>query len=326
MTDSTGTSGFSAASATAPAGAEAYETVATTRTTGKTEKPRGLFSDAWRELRRRPLFIVASCLILLLLLMVLFPQLFTSVDPNASDLTKSKQGPSAQAWFGYDLQGKNIYARAIYGARASILVGLLSTVGTVLIGSVVGILTGYFGGWVDNVLSRFSEIFLGLPFVLGAIVILTSFNTPGVNPSATRVITQVVVTISVLSWPIAMRIMRSAAISAKQQDYVKAARALGAKPSRIILRHMLPNTLAPVLVYSTIALGGFIGAEATLSYLGIGLKDPVVSWGVMIAESKEYIDKAPHLLIFPAAFLVVTVLAFVMLGDAIRDALDPKQR
>jgi oligopeptide transport system permease protein len=140
------------------------------------------------------------------------------------------------------------------------------------------------------------------------------------------VISQVVITISVLSWPIAMRIMRSAAISAKQQDYVRAARALGAKSSRVVVRHLLPNCLAPVLVYSTIALGGFIGAEATLSYLGIGLKDPVVSWGVMIAESKEYIDKAPHLLMFPAAFLVVTVLAFVMLGDAIRDALDPKQK
>ncbi|MCX2732114.1 ABC transporter permease [Saccharopolyspora sp. NFXS83] len=292
----------------------------------KPEKPRGLWGDAWRDLRRRPLFLASSAIIFVLLLMVAFPQLFTSVDPNLSVLSKSRQGPSADAWFGYDLQGRDIYARAIHGARASVAVGVLATLGTVVIGSIVGILGGYYGGWVDNLLSRFSEIFLGLPFVLGAIVILTTFNQPGEIPSGSRVIMQVVGSIAVLSWPIAMRIMRSAAISAKQQDYVKAARALGATPSRIILRHLLPNCLAPVLVYATIALGGFIGAEATLSYLGLGLKYPVVSWGVMIADSREFIEASPHLLMFPAGFLVVTVLAFVMLGDAVRDALDPKQK
>lgn len=292
----------------------------------KPEKPRGLWGDAWRDLRRRPLFLISLSLILLLLLMVFFPRLFTSVDPNLATLAKSRQGPSADAWFGYDVQGRDIYARTIHGARASIAVGVLATLGTVLIGSFVGILGGYYGGWADNLLSRFSEIFLGLPFVLGAIVILTTFNQPGEIPSGSRVIMQVVCSIAVLSWPIAMRIMRSAAISAKQQDYVKAARALGAKPSRIILRHLLPNCLAPVLVYATIALGGFIGAEATLSYLGLGLKYPVVSWGVMIADSREFIESSPHLLLFPAGFLVVTVLAFVMLGDAVRDALDPKQK
>ncbi|MEU6131325.1 ABC transporter permease [Saccharopolyspora sp. NPDC047091] len=290
------------------------------------EKPRGLWADAWRDLRRRPMFLASSAIIFVLLLMVAFPQLFTSADPNNAILANARQGPSADAWFGYDVQGRDIYARAIYGARASVAVGLLATLGTVLIGSVVGIIGGYYGGWLDNLLSRFSEIFLGLPFVLGAIVILTTFNQPGDIPSGTRVILQVVGSIAALSWPIAMRIMRSAAISAKQQDYVKAARALGATPSRIILRHMLPNCLAPVLVYATIALGGFIGAEATLSYLGLGLKYPVVSWGVMIADSRDYIETAPHLLLFPAGFLVVTVLAFVMLGDAVRDALDPKQK
>ncbi|MBK0866631.1 MAG: ABC transporter permease [Saccharopolyspora sp.] len=292
----------------------------------KQEKPRGLWGDAWHDLLRRPMFLIASAIILVLLAMVAFPQLFTSVDPNHSDLLKSREGPSAEAWFGYDLQGRDIFARAVHGARASITVGLLATLGTVLIGSVVGILSGYYGGWVDNLLSRLSEIFLGLPFVLGAIVILTTFNSPDEIPSGTRVIMQVVISIAVLSWPIAMRIMRSAAISAKQQDYVKAARALGAKPSRVILRHMLPNCLAPVLVYATIALGGFIGAEATLSYLGLGLKFPVVSWGVMISDSREFIQASPHLLLFPAGFLVMTVLAFVMLGDAVRDALDPKQK
>ncbi|GAA0512992.1 peptide ABC transporter permease [Saccharopolyspora subtropica] len=295
-------------------------------TGGRPRKPRGLWGDAWDDLRRRPLFIVAAVIIVVLLFIAAFPGVFTSADPSFQDLTKSRQGPSAEAWFGYDNLGRDVFARAIYGTRASIVVGLLATLLTVLIGGTIGIMAGYFGGWFDNLCSRFSEIFLGLPFVLGAIVILTTFNAEMVIPSAPRIITQVVLSIGVLSWPIAMRIMRSAAISAKQQDYVKAARALGAGAPRIILRHMLPNCLAPVLVYATIALGGFIGAEATLSFLGIGLRDPVVSWGVMIAESRNYIQAAPHLLLFPAGFLVVTVLAFVMLGDAVRDALDPKQR
>jgi oligopeptide transport system permease protein len=136
----------------------------------------------------------------------------------------------------------------------------------------------------------------------------------------------VVLTMTALSWPVSMRITRSAAITARGQDYVRAARALGAGPARVIWRHMLPNCLAPVLVYATIALGAFIGIEATLSFLGIGLRDPVVSWGVMISEARDYIRVAPHLLLFPATFLAVTVLAFVMLGDAVRDAFDPKGR
>lgn len=291
----------------------------------KQAKPRGLWGEAWRDLRRRPLFLISSGIILVLLLIAVFPQLFSNADPSYQILGKARDDPSAEAWFGYDNLGRDIYSRAIYGARASIMVGVLATLLTVLLGGAVGMITGYFGGWLDSLLSRFSEIFQGLPFLLGAIVILTTFNS-GVELSGSfRIITQVVVTIGVLSWPIAMRIMRSAVISAKQQEYVKAARALGASHPRVILRHILPNTLAPVLVYSTIALGGFIGAEATLSFLGIGLREPVVSWGVMIAESRSYISTAPHMLLFPAGFLVVMVLSFVMLGDAVRDALDPKQ-
>ncbi|RKT83508.1 oligopeptide transport system permease protein [Saccharopolyspora antimicrobica] len=292
----------------------------------KSQKPRGLWGDAWRDLRRRPIFLVSMAIIFVLLVMSVFPQLFTSVDPNHMDLARARQKPSAEAWFGYDTQGRDIYARAIYGARASIIVGVMATLLTVVIGSIFGLIAGYFGGWLDNLLSRFGEIFLGLPFVLGAIVILTTLNPATEIPDAFKITSLVILSISILSWPISMRIMRSAAISARNQDYVKAARALGAGPVRIILRHMLPNCLAPVLVYATIALGSFIAVEATLSFLGLGLRSPVVSWGVMIADSRQYITVAPHLLIFPAAFLVVTVLAFVMLGDAVRDALDPKQK
>ncbi|HEV7646792.1 MAG TPA: ABC transporter permease [Actinophytocola sp.] len=291
----------------------------------KPGRPRGLWSDAWRDLRRRPLFIVAGAVIVLLVVIAVFPGLFTNADPNLTDLARSRKPPSSGAWFGYDLQGRDVYARVIYGTRWSLLVGIGSAVFTVLIGSVLGILAGFAGGWVDGLLSRVGEVFFGLPFVLGAIVILTIFRNAGVN-GALPIVGVVVVSLAVLSWPVAMRIMRSAAISAKQQDYVKAARALGARPARIVFRHLLPNCLAPVLVYATIALGAFIGAEATLSFLGIGLRDPAVSWGVMISDSRNFIRVAPHMLLFPAGFLTVTVLAFVMLGDAVREALDPKLR
>ncbi|KAA2255663.1 ABC transporter permease [Solihabitans fulvus] len=285
-----------------------------------------LWGDAWRELRRKPRFVISAAIILVVLLMAVVPSLFTSVDPNFADLDHSRALPSGDAWFGYDLQGRNLFARTVYGTRASLIVGVTSALLTVLIGSVIGIVAGYYGKWLDSLLSRFGDIFAGMPFVLGAIVILTTLNAPTSNPSQTRIIVQVVLSIAVLSWPVAMRIMRSATLVAKQLDYVKAARGLGASPFRIIFRHLLPNTLAPVMVYATIAVGAFIGAEATLAFLGIGLRPPVVSWGVMISDSSNYVRTVPHMLLFPAAFVTITVLAFVMLGDAVRDALDPKSR
>ncbi len=288
-------------------------------------KPRSLWSDAWRDLRRRPLFIVAGAVILLLVVVAVFPGLFTSADPYHKDLDHFREKPSGDAWFGYDTQGRDVYARVVYGARWSLLVGVAASVLTVLIGGFLGILAGYFGRKADGVLSRVAEIFFGLPFVLGAIVILNMVRSADIR-GALPIVGAVVLSIAVLSWPVAMRIMRSAAISAKQQDYVKAARALGASSTRVIFKHLLPNCLAPVLVYGTIALGAFIGAEATLSFLGIGLRDPAVSWGVMISDSRNYVRVAPHMLLFPAGFLTATVLAFVMLGDAVREALDPKLR
>ena len=286
----------------------------------------GFWSDAWRRLRGRPLFWVASAIILVLLVMAVFPSLFTAVDPRAADLAGSGATPGPDAPFGRDLQGRDVYARAIYGAGPTLAVGVLATLGTVLLGALAGLLGGYRGGWPDALLSRFAEVFAGLPFVLGGIVILTTYNPPGQLVGESRLVVQVVATIVVLSWPMAMRIMRAATITARDQDYVRAARALGAGRLRVVFRHILPNTLAPVLVYATIQLGAFIGAEATLSFLGIGLKDPVVSWGVMIAESQDRVAQIPHAILFPAGFLVVTVLAFVMLGDAVRDALDPRGR
>jgi oligopeptide transport system permease protein len=290
------------------------------------DKPRGLLGDAWYDLRHKPLFWISGLFIVLFLVMAAVPQLFAHADPTFAVLDRSRQGPSAHAWFGYDVQGADLYSRVIYGTRASITVALLSTIGTTLLGSFMGIVAGFRGGWLDSLLSRIADIFFGLPFLLGAIVILFTFNPPGSNRGQWGIIGIVVTSLVVLSWPVTMRIMRASVLAVRNADYIIAARALGASNLRIITRHVIPNCLAPVLVYSTIMLGSFIGAEATLSFLGVGLKPPVQSWGIMVSESQDYLRVSPQLLLFPAAFLVVAVLSFVTMGEAVREALDPKLR
>jgi oligopeptide transport system permease protein len=285
-------------------------------------------------LRHKPLFIVSAILIVIFLLMAAFPALFTSVNPNANDLNRSLDKPIFGNWFqfgkegqfGYDIQGRDVYARTIYGARASIVVGVSVVLGNALIGGLIGIIAGYTGRWLDSILSRIGDIFLGLPFVLGALVILSTFASPAAEVGPVRIVLLVITALVVLGWPSFARIIRSSVISTKQLDYVQAARALGAGPGRIIFRHLLPNAVAPLMVVATISIGAYIGAEATLTFLGVGLREPVVSWGVMISAGTDYREAAPHMMLFPGVFLTLTVLGFVMLGDAVRDALDPKLR
>src|SRR5690349_9154512 len=191
------------------------------------DKPRGLLGDAWRDLRRKPLFWISAFFIVLFLVMAAFPSLFTSADPGYGTLSRSRVGPSSDAWFGYDVQGRDVYARVIYGTRASIIVAVLSTLGTVVIGGLAGVVAGFRGGWFDAILSRVADVFFGLPFVLGAIVILFTFNPPGANRGEFELIGLVVASLVILSWPVSMRIMRSSVLATKEADYIVAARALG---------------------------------------------------------------------------------------------------
>lgn len=286
--------------------------------------PRSLRGDAWRDLRKRPLFWFAAILILIFAAMAIAPWLFTNTDPRATVLSEARSSPTSENWFGRDVQGYDLYARCIYGARASILVGLFAAAGTAIIGSVFGLLAGYSGGWVDGLISRFAEIFFALPLILGAIIILTSLRREDAGYFWT--VFQVVLVFWVLGWPSIFRLMRSSVLQVKPNDYVQAARALGASPLRVVLSHILPNATGPVIVVSTINLGVFISAEAALSFLGIGLQPPTVSWGVMINDALVAMRSTPHVLLFPAAFLSLAVLAFIMLGDAVRDAFDPRSR
>ncbi len=292
---------------------------------GKQEKARSLGRDAWSELIRRPLFIISAILIIIFLLMAVFPQLFTDADPRACDLGRSRVPPSSEAWFGYDSLGCDVYANTIYGARSSMVVGLATTIMVALLGGFLGTMAGFYGGKVDSILSRFADIFFGIPFLLGALLVLTTFPSGPTTP-AWQTIAKVVGVLTVLGWPTFLRLMRSSVIQVRNADFVEAARSLGAPGGRLIRRHIVPNSVSPVIAVATISLGGFIVAEAALSFLGIGLQPPVISWGAQISSAVPWIRVAPYMLFFPAAFLSVCVLSFMMLGDAVKDALDPKLR
>jgi oligopeptide transport system permease protein len=279
-----------------------------------------LWSDAWRELRRNPLFWIGSLLGLVFVLMALFPQLFArGADPRSCSLSDSQGKPSAEHWFGFDQQGCDYLANVVYGARNSLIIGLLAVTVVLVMGVVVGAVSGFFGGLTDSVLSRLTDIFYALPLVLGALVVLRS----GILG---RGVVAVAIALAAFGWMTAMRLVRSQVIAVKSSDYVAAARSMGSSNGRILVRHILPNAVAPVLVYTTITIGVLIAAEATLTYLGVGLQRPAISWGLQIDAGQNLLRTSPHLVLFPSLVLTLTVMAFVMLGDALRDALDPRQR
>ncbi|MEU0400971.1 ABC transporter permease [Streptomyces sp. NPDC006197] len=286
--------------------------------TGPDKKPRSLWSDAWHDLRRNPVFIVSGLIILFLVIIAIWPSLIASGDPLDCDLAKAQEGSQPGHPFGFNGQGCDVYTRTVYGARASIQVGVLATLGVTLLGSVLGGLAGFFGGAWDGFLSRITDVFFAIPVILGGLVLLSVVSNNTVWP--------VIGFMVLLGWPQISRIARGSVLTAKHNDYVQAARALGASNSRMLLRHITPNAVAPVIVVATIALGTYIALEATLSFLGVGLKPPTVSWGIDISSASNYVRNAPHMLLWPAGALAITVLAFIMLGDAVRDALDPKLR
>ncbi|GIF01227.1 ABC transporter permease [Paractinoplanes rishiriensis] len=282
------------------------------------ERRGGLWADAWRELRRDPVFLIAGFVVLIFVTMAAFPGLFTRTDPRACQLSRSLTPPSWSHPFGFDLLGCDYYARVVYGARASIAIGILVMIGTVVVAVLLGSLAGYYRGPVDTIISRFTDVVFGLPFILGAIVLLATVDSRG--------ILEVGLVLVALGWTTMTRLMRSSVLSVLNADHISAARVLGASDARILATHVLPNAIAPVLVYATIYVGIIIAAEATLSFLGVGLQLPAISWGLMISDAQYRIGQAPHLLLWPGLFLSLTVLSFILMGDALRDALDPKLR
>lgn len=286
-------------------------------------RARSLNADAWRELRGNWMFWLSAGLILLFVVMAIAPGLFTSTDPR--QVGPVRQTPGGEAIFGRDMQGYDIFSRTIHGARASILVGLTTTLLTTLVGSAIGVLAAYRGGWLDALISRVTDVFFAIPLLLGGILFMSAFPSDQNTPYFV-VIGKVVLVLTVLGWPSIARLMRSSVLQVLPNDYIQAARALGASPHRIVTRHVIPNAMAPALVVAAINLGVFIVAEASLSFLGIGLVPPAISWGVAISDGLVAVRTFPHILFFPSIFLSVCVFAFIMLGDAAQDAFDPKSR
>jgi oligopeptide transport system permease protein len=278
----------------------------------------GFWRETWRGVHRRPKFVVAALLILFVVVIAMFPTLFTGADPDYADPGQSLLTPSAAHWFGTDLQGHDIYARTIYGARASVTVGLGATLAVFVVGGALGALAGFYGGWVDALVSRITDVFFALPLLLAAIVLMGVLHH--------RTVWTVMAILALFGWPQVARIARGAVLEVRASDYVLAAEALGLSRFQILLRHVVPNALGPVIAVATIALGVFIVTEATLSYLGVGLPTSVVSWGGDINTDQTRLRSGSPILFYPAGALAITVLAFMMMGDALRDALDPASR
>ncbi|MGI5290538.1 ABC transporter permease [Nonomuraea polychroma] len=274
------------------------------------------------ELRRRPAFAASGAVALLVCVMAAFPQLFAGWfgggDPRSCDLVNSGLPPAPGHPFGFDIQGCDLYTNVVYGARSSVLIAVLVTAGMILIAVVLGSLAGYFRGWVDALISRIMDVFFGFPALVGMIVILQA-------ASAHNELTVSAVLI-LFGWPVLARVMRGSVLETATSEYVAAARGVGAGTARILLRHVLPNSFGPVAVLAGLNVGGVIASESALTFLGVGLQTPAISWGVQLNTAQQYFSTAPHLLLFPSIFLTVTVLSFVLLGDALRDAFDPRLR
>lgn len=288
----------------------------------KSGQNRTLWGDVRYELARKPLFWVSSFLVLIVLTMSFVPQLWAGTSPNESgacQLANARVAPSWDKPFGYTAAGCDMWSSLVWGAGKSVIVGILVTAGIVVLGVILGTAAGWYGGFLDTVISRITDVFFGLPFILGALVFLAIFPD--------RNILTLTAVLTVLGWTSMTRVMRGSVIATKQKDFVDAARAVGASDLFIIRKHVLANSIAPVIVLGTISLGTVISAEATLTFLGVGYQRPTVSWGLLVNDGQNLaLAGFWHLLVYPASFIVLTVLAFILLGDALRDALDPRTR
>jgi peptide/nickel transport system permease protein len=261
---------------------------------------------------------VGLALAVLLVVLALAAPWLAPANPAAQDLPTRLSGPSAAHWFGTDELGRDILSRVLYGARVSMLVGITVVFGAGILGLAIGALAGYAGGWFDSLVNIVViNAFLSFPGILLAIA-FSAFLGPGIG--------KVIFSLIVTGWAGYARLVRAQILQAKEMEYVLAARSLGASPARILLRHLLPNILQPVLVQATIGMAGAILAESTLSFLGVGVLAPMASWGAMLNDARSHLFDAPHMVIFPALAIMLAVLAFNLLGDALRDWMDPRMR
>jgi peptide/nickel transport system permease protein len=274
-------------------------------------------SRFWTQLLRNRAGVVGGIIILLFLLTGLAAPLITTHDPDEIDLARSLEGPTRGSPMGRDELGRDLFSRVIYGARLSLVIGVIAVGIGVALGVPIGALSGYVGGWADLLVQRLIDVMLAFPGILLAIVLVAIL---GVG------LPQVMVAVGIVSIPTYARLVRGQVLALRTQEFVEAARALGAGVARIVLRHILPNTLAVIIVQSTLQVAGAILSAAALGFLGLGAQPPASEWGAMLSSARQYLRLAPHTVVFPGLAIMATVLGFNLLGDAIRDALDPRLR
>jgi peptide/nickel transport system permease protein len=266
------------------------------------------------------LTIIGIFIVAVLLLMALFAPWIASYDVGATDLSLRYLPPSAAHWFGTDSTGRDIFSRVVFGARISLQVGMIVVVVSAVVGTFMGSLAGYYGGWIDRVISGYVfNVFLAFPGLLLAIA-MVAFLGAGLN--------KLILALCIIGWVGYARLIRGQVLKVREYDFVQAARALGASDARILFRHILPNSIQPLIVQASLGMAGAVLSEASLSFLGLGVPPPAPSWGVMIEEARDLstLQSAPHALIFPGIAIALTVLAFNFIGDGLREYLDPRQR
>lgn len=284
-------------------------------TTAAVTPPRSR-NRAWRKFKRNRVAMMGAVIVLAMVVLAIFAPWLATHDPFQTSFMTIRKAPSATFWLGSDELGRDIYSRMLYGAQASLMAGVVSVAIAVVIGVPLGLISGYFGGWIDSIISRFTEALLAIPFLILAIA-LAAFLEPS--------LTNAMIAIGVSAAPRFIRLARGQVLAVRSEDYVQSSRALGASDTRIIVRHILPNIMPPLIVQATITIATAIIAEASLSFLGLGLQPPNPSWGSMLNTGKNFMTQAPWMSIFPGSAIFLVVLGFNLLGDGLRDALDPRQ-
>lgn len=286
---------------------------------GDKKKSRGQLADVWRRFRRNKLAMGGLVVVLIFVLLALLQPFISPYDPYDQNLVNTLQPPSPDHWFGTDALGRDLYSGMLYGLKLALIVGLCTMLGSMTIGVTLGSVAGYRGGFSDGLVMRITDLFLAFPYLVGAILVVRTFGAG---------LFQVILALVILGWPTAARLMRGQILALRESEYVEAARSVGASDWRIVTRHILPNAIQPVFIYSFTGIGVAVVAMASLAYLGVGVPPDTPEWGRMINQGIEQVQVAgkDYLWIFPSAAICVTTLAFAFVSDGLRDALDPKLR
>jgi peptide/nickel transport system permease protein len=276
-----------------------------------------LWKEGWRRFRKNKIALIGLGIVVFFILLAIFAPLLAPYDFKDPNLAERLQPPSSKHLFGTDDFGRDIFSRVLYGARISLWVGFFSVLGSVIAGSLLGIIAGYYGRWIDGIISRLFDIMLAFPSILLAIGIVAVLG-----PSLQNAL----IAIAVINIPNFGRLIRSRVLSIKQEEYIMAAKAIGMSDMRILFHHILPNSMAPIIVQGTLAIATAIIEAAALGFLGLGAQPPNPEWGKMLADSKDFLTQAPWTMIFPGLAIMLTVLGFNLMGDGLRDALDPRMK